>query len=111
MMSKRASPLATGSTETLSAPVDEVDASENDDVADRPLRADALRNRARILNAAEEVFALEGVGAPIDVVAERAQVGVGTLYRHFPTKEALFEAIVLERLQALLATARVYELD
>jgi AcrR family transcriptional regulator len=72
----------------------------------RPLRADALRNRARILEAAEEVFALEGVGVPIDVVAGRANVGVGTLYRHFPTKEALFQAIVLERLQSLVCSAQ-----
>ncbi|MGH9047225.1 MAG: TetR/AcrR family transcriptional regulator [Acidimicrobiales bacterium] len=60
----------------------------------RPMRADALKNRQRILEAAAEVFAAQGVAVPIDLVAERAGVGVGTLYRHFPTKEALFEAIV-----------------
>src|SRR3984957_20772614 len=68
----------------------------------RPMRADAVKNRKRILEAAETVFALEGVSVPIDLVAERAGVGIGTLYRHFPTKEALFEAIVMERLQDLL---------
>jgi AcrR family transcriptional regulator len=68
----------------------------------RPMRADAVRNRRRILRAAEEVFAERGVSVPIDDVAERAGVGVGTLYRHFPTKEALFEAIVLTRLQELI---------
>lgn len=68
----------------------------------RPLRADAARNRQRILEAAEEVFARDGIAVPIDTVAERAGVGVGTLYRHFPTKEALFEAVVLRRLDELL---------
>ena len=56
---------------------------------ERPLRADALRNRGRILEAAEVVFASEGIEAPVDVIAEKAGVGVGTLYRHFPTKEKL----------------------
>lgn len=71
----------------------------------RPVRADAVRNRERILAAAEEVFASEGISVPIDVVAERAGVGVGTLYRHFPTKEALFEAIVSNHVQQLSTLA------
>ena len=73
---------------------------------ERPLRADAARNRARILDAAEVVFAAEGIEAPVDVIAEKAGVGVGTLYRHFPTKEKLCEAILLERLRALTEDAR-----
>jgi len=72
----------------------------------RPQRADAVINRKRILEAAEAVFSAEGVNVPIDRVAERAGVGVGTVYRHFPTKEDLFEAIVLTRLEDLLAAAR-----
>jgi AcrR family transcriptional regulator len=72
----------------------------------RPLRADAQRNRARVLEAAEVVFAAEGLSVPVDVIAEKAGVGVGTLYRHFPTKEALFEAIIIERVTALAAEAR-----
>jgi len=72
----------------------------------RPMRADAVKNRARILDAAEEIFATEGVAVPIDAVAERAGLGVGTLYRHFPTKEALFEAIVVARLEQLLESVR-----
>ena len=72
----------------------------------RPLRADAAKNRERILEAAEATFTAEGVAAPIDAVAERAGVGVGTVYRHFPTKEALFEAIVTARLDALTETTR-----
>jgi AcrR family transcriptional regulator len=70
----------------------------------RPLRADALKNRTRILQAAESVFATEGVAVPIDLVAAQAGVGIGTVYRHFPTKEDLFEAIVASRLDDLLAT-------
>jgi AcrR family transcriptional regulator len=72
----------------------------------RPQRADALRNRARVLSAAEAVFAAEGIGAPVDVIAEKAGVGVGTLYRHFPTKEKLYEAILMERIIELTADAR-----
>jgi AcrR family transcriptional regulator len=67
-----------------------------------PVRADAVRNRGRILAAAAEVFAARGVAVPIDLVAEAAGVGVGTLYRHFPTKEALFEAIVSAKLLDLV---------
>jgi AcrR family transcriptional regulator len=69
------------------------------------MRSDAVKNRERILEAAEEVFSAQGLSAPIDMVAERAGVGVGTLYRHFPTKEALFEAIVLTGLQDLVKAA------
>ncbi len=72
----------------------------------RPLRADALRNRARVLQAAEALFAAEGVGVPVDVIAEKAGVGVGTLYRHFPTKEKLYEAILIERIAGFTADAR-----
>jgi AcrR family transcriptional regulator len=72
----------------------------------RPLRADALRNRARVLEAAESVFAAEGISAPVDLIAEKAGVGVGTLYRHFPTKEKLFEAILIDRITEIAADAR-----
>ena len=68
--------------------------------------ADAQRNRDRILDAAEVVFAAEGIEAPVDVIAEKAGVGVGTLYRHFPTKEKLCEAILLERLAELTVDAQ-----
>jgi AcrR family transcriptional regulator len=63
----------------------------------RPMRADARRNRERILKAARAVFADAGLDAQIDDVARRAKVGVGTVYRHFPTKEALLDALVRER--------------
>jgi len=75
-------------------------------VAARPLRADAQRNRTRILEAAEVVFAAEGIEVPVDTIAEKAGVGVGTLYRHFPTKEKLCEAILLDRLSGLTVDAR-----
>jgi AcrR family transcriptional regulator len=72
----------------------------------RPLRADARRNRERVLEAAEHVLSTEGVSVPIDEVARRAGVGVGTVYRQFPTKEALLEAILLRRLERLIEEAR-----
>jgi AcrR family transcriptional regulator len=73
---------------------------------DRPLRADARRNRARVLDVAAEAFATEGLAVPIDEIARRAGVGIGTVYRHFPTKEALFEAIVLDRIRRLAEMAQ-----
>jgi AcrR family transcriptional regulator len=71
----------------------------------KPLRADAARNRRRILEVAEEVFTTEGLAVPVDEVAARAGLGVGTLYRHFPTKQALFEAIVQSHFEGLLDRA------
>jgi AcrR family transcriptional regulator len=78
----------------------------------RPLRADAARNRARVLDVAYETFAAEGLSVPIDEIARRAGVGAGTVYRHFPTKEDLFRAVIEDRLgrvvddgRALLASA------
>jgi AcrR family transcriptional regulator len=74
-------------------------------VAARPLRADARRNRERVLNAARAVFAEQGYEAQMDDVARRAEVGVGTVYRHFPTKEALIDAIVAESFERMIAFA------
>jgi AcrR family transcriptional regulator len=79
--------------------------AEGGTTSSRRMRADARRNVERVLRAAEEVFARDGIGVPVDVIASRAGVGVGTLYRHFPTKEALFEAIVVARLEALIDKA------
>jgi AcrR family transcriptional regulator len=67
----------------------------------RPLRADAARNRARVLAAAEAVFAEEGTSASTEEVARRAGVGIGTVFRHFPTKESLLEAVLVGLLQRL----------
>ena len=63
---------------------------------EKPLRADARRNREKILVAARAVFAEQGVDAQMDDVARHADVGVGTVYRHFPTKEALLNALTDE---------------
>jgi AcrR family transcriptional regulator len=62
----------------------------------RPLRADARRNRERVLEAARDVFADHGHEAQMDEIARRAKVGVGTVYRHFPTKEVLTAALVAD---------------
>src|SRR5215207_8102372 len=70
-------------------------------VEERPLRADARRNREAILRAARHIFAKHGSQAQIDDVAKRAKVGVGTVYRHFPTKEALFEALAIDKFDKL----------
>ena len=72
----------------------------------RPLRADAARNRARVLDVAYETFAAEGVAVPIDEIARRAGVGAGTVYRHFPTKEALFQAVIEDRVRSIVADGR-----
>jgi AcrR family transcriptional regulator len=67
--------------------------------APRPRRADAERNRARILSAASELFAERGLDASMPDLAERAGVGVGTLYRAFPDKDHLLGAVMAERLR------------
>ncbi|HEY6396895.1 MAG TPA: helix-turn-helix domain-containing protein [Solirubrobacteraceae bacterium] len=72
----------------------------------RPLRADARRNHERILEAAREVFADCGVDAQMDDIARRACVGVGTVYRHFPTKEALLVELVRQKFRVFAAGAR-----
>jgi AcrR family transcriptional regulator len=75
------------------------------------MRADAARNRARVLAAAREAFADHGLGVPVDDIARAAGVGAGTVYRHFPTKESLYEAILLEHVETLAETARTYALS
>ncbi|MGW4793827.1 TetR/AcrR family transcriptional regulator [Nonomuraea sp. NPDC004297] len=71
----------------------------------RPLRADAQRNRARVLEVAAETFAAEGLSVPVHEIARRAGVGTGTVSRHFPTKESLFQAILLDRMEQLVREA------
>ena len=71
----------------------------------RPLRADAQRNRAKVLEAAEAVFDARGTTASTEEVAREAGVGIGTVFRHFPTKEALLEAVYVTRLRNLAAEA------
>jgi AcrR family transcriptional regulator len=76
--------------------------------APRPLRADARRNHGRVLDAARAAFAEVGLDVPMEDVARRAGVGVGTLYRHFPTKDALVAALTdahFERLAEMMERA------
>ncbi|GII61950.1 TetR family transcriptional regulator [Sphaerisporangium krabiense] len=71
----------------------------------RPLRADARRNRDRLLDVAARVFSEDGPEVTLDAVAKKAGVGIGTLYRHFPTREALVEAVYREELARLCGAA------
>jgi len=75
-------------------------------LAEGVLRADAERNRERILVAAEEAFLERGAGVSLEEVAKRAKVGIGTLYRRFPTREALLAATSNERFMAVAETSR-----
>lgn len=70
-----------------------------------PLRADARRNRERVVAAAAAAFAADGLGVSVAEVARRAGVGTGTVSRHFPTKEELFAAVLRQGFEALTATA------
>jgi AcrR family transcriptional regulator len=75
-------------------------------MTDRPLRADARRNRENVLRAARDAFAASGYGVPLDEIAALAGVGPGTVYRHFPSKEELFEAVIATRVRDLIDDAR-----
>jgi AcrR family transcriptional regulator len=72
----------------------------------RPLRRDAERNRQRILDAARTLIAEQGLGVSHDQLAMAADVAVGTVYRRFPDKESLIEALFAEQLDGILASAR-----
>ncbi|CAN5423224.1 TetR/AcrR family transcriptional regulator [soil metagenome] len=67
----------------------------------RPIRADAQRNRTRLLEVAVRAFSQDGADVPLDAIAREAGVGIGTLYRHFPTREALVEAAYRNELARL----------
>jgi AcrR family transcriptional regulator len=69
------------------------------------MRADARRNREAVLEAARALFADQGFEAQMDEIARKAKVGVGTVYRHFPTKEELLDALIARRFEALTARA------
>lgn len=70
-----------------------------------PKRADARRNHEKLLAAAHDVFAESGASAPLEEVAARAGVGVGTLYRNFPTRHALLEAVYIDEVDAIARAA------
>lgn len=67
--------------------------------ARRPMRADAVRNHGELLRAARDVFVERGAAAPLEEIARRAGVGIGTLYRRFPQRQALMRAVVLDALE------------
>ena len=71
----------------------------------RPRRADARANHEKLVAAARVLFADKGTSAPLEEVAERADVGIGTLYRHFPTRQALFEAVYVDEVEAMARAA------
>ncbi|MFJ2393694.1 MULTISPECIES: TetR/AcrR family transcriptional regulator [unclassified Streptomyces] len=74
---------------------------------DRPARADARRNRDRLLATARDAFAATTETVPLDAIARTAGVGIGTLYRHFPTREALVEAVYAAELDEVVSSATV----
>jgi AcrR family transcriptional regulator len=77
----------------------------------RPKRADALRNYEKVVTAAREAFAERGVSTSLEEIARRAEVGIGTLYRNFPNRQALLEAVYVEELDSLCrSSAEFYEL-
>jgi AcrR family transcriptional regulator len=71
----------------------------------RPQRADARRNYDKVLAAGRETFAEGGASASLEQIARRAEVGIGTLYRHFPNRQALLEAVYVDEVEALCRSA------
>jgi len=80
----------------------------NNNLADnsKSLRADAKQNREQILKMAHKIFSEKGLSIPIGEIARQAGVGIGTVYRHFPTKEALFDAVIISYKQKLIEEAK-----
>src|SRR3954467_11819009 len=79
--------------------------SNPDELLIRPLRADAARNRARLIAAARELFAERGLNVTMDEIARHAGVGVGTAYRRFASREELIEALFDDRFEQIIANA------
>jgi AcrR family transcriptional regulator len=77
------------------------------EAGERPMRADARRNYERIVATAKDLFTAHGADVPLDDVAKKAGVGAGTLYRHFPTREKLFEAVYRDEITVLADRAFV----
>ncbi|MEA2340129.1 MAG: hypothetical protein QOG11_206 [Solirubrobacteraceae bacterium] len=74
-------------------------------LAQRPKRADARRNYEALVSAARDAFAEDGTNASLEDIARRAQVGIGTLYRHFPTRQHLLEAVYVDEVEAMCRSA------
>jgi AcrR family transcriptional regulator len=75
----------------------------------RPKRADALRNYAKVVTAARDAFAERGTSTSLEEIARRAEVGIGTLYRNFPNRQALLEAVYVEELESLCRSAAEFD--
>jgi len=90
---------------TTSSPIPTADPPKPSDPAERPLRRDAERNRLRILEAARQAFAEEGLSVTLDEIGRRAGVGVGTVYRRFPDKQLLIDALFGDRINEFVALA------
>jgi len=75
----------------------------------RPQRADARANHDKLVAAARALFTDKGTSAPLEAVAERAGVGIGTLYRHFPARQALLEAVYVDEVEAMARAAAELE--
>jgi AcrR family transcriptional regulator len=84
-----------------------IDKGEHSTRTIRRPRTDAVRNRERVLEAAKAVFSAGGPEASLEAVAQHARVGIGTLYRHFPTREVLFEAVYRREVEQLADLAAV----
>ena len=91
-------------TDTTATPAT-TNAAHLDVIARRPKRADALRNYEALIAAAREAFAEGGTGTSLEEVARRAGVGIGTLYRHFPSRQDLLEAVYVGEVEALCQSA------
>jgi AcrR family transcriptional regulator len=79
--------------------------TETETQLQRPKRADARANYDKLVAAARAVFTEDGTSAPLEDVAERAGVGIGTLYRHFPTRQALLEAVYVDEVEGMARAA------
>jgi AcrR family transcriptional regulator len=75
----------------------------------RPKRADARRNYAKVVAAARDAFAERGASTSLEEIARRAEVGIGTLYRNFPNRQALLEAVYVEELETLCRSASEFD--
>ena len=104
-MTQKSGRTPSTSASTESAPAGAGLGEQGDAALVRPLRKDAERNRQRILTAAREVFAVRGLEVSMDDIARHAELGIGTVYRRFPSREHLVEALFEERLNWLVTVA------
>jgi AcrR family transcriptional regulator len=101
----------TGQSGSTTAIVDHVESQGDDGGSARPMRADARRNGERLVTAARAVFAQQGGAASMDAIAKEAGVGIGTLYRHFPKRIDVVEAVYREDVDELVNAAEAFVAD